>query len=121
MLVLFSFRNCGVVFSSSRFWLCLFLACEADFVLFVLAVWAYCSRLCAWELAGRASPSVTNYLVVVCGGRPPLVVARSKAYSARVARLVRASQRLAFRSRLGCPRLTVAPCAFRVSGALPAT
>lgn len=29
---------CGVVFSSSRFWLYLFLACEADFVLFVLAV-----------------------------------------------------------------------------------
>ena len=38
MLVLFSFRNCCVVFSFSRFWLCLFLACEAAFALFVLAV-----------------------------------------------------------------------------------
>jgi hypothetical protein len=29
---------CGVVFSSSQFWLYLFFACEADFALFVLAV-----------------------------------------------------------------------------------
>ena len=40
VLVLFSFGDllCGVVFSSSRFWLYLFLACEAGFALFVLAV-----------------------------------------------------------------------------------
>ena len=38
MLVLLSFRNCCVVFSSSQFWLYLFLACEAAFALFVLAV-----------------------------------------------------------------------------------
>ena len=36
--VFFQGLLCGVVFSSSQFWLYLFLACEADFALFVLAV-----------------------------------------------------------------------------------
>lgn len=39
MLVLLSFRNCCVVWCFSlQFWLYLFLACEAAFALFVLAV-----------------------------------------------------------------------------------